>query len=47
VGYLYNWELPLINKTANEFAGEICKIKGALPDDDSLYENLKKKISDE
>ena len=47
VGYLYNWSLPLINKTANEFAGEICKIKGALPDDDSLYENLKKKISDE
>ena len=47
VGYLYNWELPLINKKANEFAGEICKIKGALPDDDSLYENLKKKISDE
>ena len=47
VGYLYNWELPMINKTANEFAGEICKLKGALPDDDSLYENLKKKISDE
>jgi len=47
VGYLYNWELPFINKTANDFAGEICKIKGALPDDDSLYENLKNKISDE
>jgi len=47
VGYLYNWALPLINKAANEFAGEICKIKGALPDDNSLYENLKKKISDE
>jgi len=47
VGYLYNWKLPFINKTANDFAGEICKIKGALPDDNSLYENLKKKISDE
>lgn len=47
LGYLYNWELPLINKTANEFAGEICKIKGALPDDDSLYEKLKMKINDE
>ncbi len=47
VGYLYNWQLPLINKTANEFAAEICKIKGALPEDDSLYEKIKKKISDE
>jgi len=47
VGYLYNWKLPFINKTANDFAGEICKIKGALPDDNSLYENLKNKISDE
>jgi fructokinase len=47
VGYLYNWELPLINKTANEFAAEICKIKGALPEDDSLYEKINKKISDE
>jgi fructokinase len=42
MGYLYNWALPLINKTANEFAAEICKIKGALPEDDSLYEEIKK-----
>ncbi|MBT8381176.1 MAG: hypothetical protein KJO12_10115 [Ignavibacteria bacterium] len=47
IGFLKGWELSLINNTANEFAGEICKIKGALPNDDSLYENLKKKISDE
>jgi len=44
VGYLYNWELPLVNKTANEFAGEICKIKGALPGDDSVYDIFKRKI---
>jgi len=46
-GYLQGWELGLINKAANEFAGEICKIKGALPEDESLYKNFKKKISDE
>ncbi len=42
IGYLKAWELSVINKTANEFAGEICKIKGALPEDDSLYEEIKK-----
>ncbi|MEE9448745.1 MAG: PfkB family carbohydrate kinase [Ignavibacteriaceae bacterium] len=47
IGYLQGWELSLINKTANEFAGEICKIKGALPGDDFLYEKYKKKLSDE
>jgi fructokinase len=47
IGYLQGWEPNLINKTASEFAGEICKIKGALPSGDSIYENLKKKIIDE
>ena len=47
VGYLQGWKLGSINKTANEFAVEICKIKGALPGDDSLYEKYKKKINDE
>lgn len=37
IGYLYKWELSLINKTANEFAGEICKIKGALPENNNIY----------
>jgi len=47
IGYLQGWALSLINKTANEFAGEICKIEGALPGEDSIYENLKKKMVDE
>jgi fructokinase len=47
IGYLQGWELGSINKTANEFAGEICKIRGALPEDDSLYEKYKKKMNDE
>ena len=47
VGYLKGWPLSLINKIANKFAGEICKIKGALPKDDSLYDNLKTKMSNE
>ena len=36
-----------LGKIANKFAGEICKIKGALPEDDSLYDNLKTKMSNE
>ncbi len=47
IGYLQSWELSSINKMANEFASEICKIRGALPEDDFLYEKYKKKISDE
>jgi len=42
IGYMQGWELSAISKTANEFAGKICKIKGALPEDDSFYEDLKK-----
>jgi fructokinase len=47
IGYLQGWGLSSINKMANEFASEICKIRGALPEDDFLYEKYKKKISDE
>jgi len=37
LGYLNNWELGKINKLANEFAGQICMIEGALPKDDKVY----------
>ena len=47
IGYLKGWELSVINKTANEFAGKICKIKGALPEEDSIYKNFKMKIIDD
>jgi fructokinase len=44
MGYLKNWDLSLINQLANEFAIEICKIKGALPENDSVYKKFNKEI---
>jgi fructokinase len=44
LGYLRNWDLRKINRLANEFAGEICGIKGALPDDDEIYNSFKKEF---
>jgi fructokinase len=41
LGFLKGWELSKINKLASEFAGEICKIPGALPADDSVYEKFR------
>ena len=37
LGYLNNWELKKINELANEFAGQICMINGALPKEDNIY----------
>ena len=44
LGYLNNWELKKINKLANEFAGQICMIDGALPKNDSVYDHFKEEI---
>jgi len=44
IGYLDNWNIEKINKLSNEFAGEICKIKGAVPYDDSLYFSILSKF---
>lgn len=44
IGYLEGWDLENVNRLANEFAFEICKIKGALPGDDSVYDTFKRKI---
>jgi len=41
IGYLHGWKLAVINKLANEFAGEICHINGALPEDDKIYNKFK------
>ena len=41
VGYLNKYDFRTINKLANEFAGEIVKVKGALSDDDNIYEKYK------
>ncbi len=44
IGYLDGWDISKINKTACKFASDIVKIKGALPEDDSIYERFKKLI---
>ena len=45
IGHLRGWELSKTNKLANEFANEICKIKGALPERDDVYYELKRRMS--
>ncbi|MDM8524882.1 carbohydrate kinase [Desulfococcaceae bacterium HSG8] len=37
MGYLNGWEPELILKRAGRFAGAICEIKGAIPDDEKFY----------
>jgi len=44
VGYVDNWSLEKLNKLANEFAGQICLIDGAIPKDDSVYDRFKDEI---
>lgn len=44
LGYLNNWELGRINKLANEFAGQICMIEGALPKDDKIYIRFRQEL---
>lgn len=45
IGYLLNKPINEINKLANEFAGEICGISGALPKDDSVYNKYKNQLN--
>lgn len=45
IGYLLNKPISEINKLANEFAGEICGICGALPKDDSVYNKYKNQLN--
>jgi len=47
IGYLRGWKLSRTNQLANEFAGEICKIKGALPETDVVYFKFKEKMNSE
>jgi fructokinase len=47
LGYLRNWDIHKINKIASEFAAEIVKIKGALPEDNSFYEKYKELFQNE
>jgi fructokinase len=47
IGYLKNWNIEKINKLASEFANDIVKVKGALPEDDTVYQPYKKIIMNE
>lgn len=47
IGHLRNWELRKTNKLANEFANEICNIKGALPERDDVYYELKGRMGND
>lgn len=47
IGYLRRWSLRKINKLANHFAAEICKIPGAMPENDDIYDFIKEKITDD
>lgn len=47
IGYLRGWKLSKINRLANEFASEICKIEGALPQTDEVYSRIKEKMNSE
>jgi fructokinase len=44
LGFLNDWELSKINKLANEFAGQICMINGALPEDNKIYIRFRQEI---
>jgi fructokinase len=47
IGYLMNWNIEKINKLASEFANEIVKVNGALPEDDIVYGPFRKIILNE
>ncbi len=40
IGFMKGWDLMQINKHANDFASEVCKVEGALPKSDRIYEDL-------
>ncbi|MDT3695259.1 MAG: carbohydrate kinase [Ignavibacterium sp.] len=44
IGYLQGQENTFINKLANEFANEICKLEGALPKNDRIYEEFREQL---
>jgi len=47
IGYLNEWNIEKINRIASRFAGEIIKIKGALPSENSFYNKFRTKIKNE
>lgn len=47
IGYMEGWNLERLNSFAAEFAAEIVKVKGALPEDNDVYKNFKEKIKND
>jgi fructokinase len=47
IGCLQNWKLKKINKLANDFASELCKVNGAIPKSNEIYETMRKRIENE
>ena len=45
IGYLQKWNIEKINHIASEFAGEIVKINGAIPEDSQIYYKFKSIIN--
>ncbi len=46
-GYVKNWNLEKMNKLANDFASEICQIKGALPTTDDIYNRIRREFDND
>lgn len=44
LGYLLGFEIPYINKLANDFASDICQFEGALPKNDRIYEGYREQF---
>lgn len=44
IGYLYGFEIPYINKLANDFAFDVCQFEGALPKNDRIYESFREQL---
>ncbi len=47
IGYLNDWDIEKTNKIASEFAGEIVKINGALPEGPDLYNKFRQIINEQ
>ena len=44
IGYLSKWKLEKINELASKFSAAICEVKGAIPQNDRLYNIFREKI---
>jgi fructokinase len=47
IGILYKHNIERINQLANQFASEICNVKGALPQNEDVYAIYRKQLINE